>query len=433
MVVFRPFRGWRYNPDVVGDLASVVCPPYDLITAELQESLRQLSPYNVVHLEAGEGLDWNAPAEDQYRHTAMVFDQWQSQGVLLRDQETCFYLLQHVYNFQGQRRTRLGLTGCIGLEDYQRRQVFPHEYTEEPAILDRVSLMQHCNTNFSPIMALYRDSSRSLDPVIRQVMADTPVIQVRTGPDQDLTLWQISDNAIQEQVRGFFTNTPVFLADGHHRYEAALRFSGMQSPRSGQLTDGAAAHNFVMMTLIEFDDPGLLVLPYHRVAGGLSPGTLARLQERLHQVFDFQPVTLPADRQVEGMLDLVAGHGDEGKVVGLVGPEGETPHLMSLRAELDWRGWGPLAVSEAWILEEQVLKPVLGESISEHVGFVHDHQGAVERVSSEECQMAFLLKPFPMGQFEDIVSQGQRLPPKSTFFYPKLPTGLVINQLEGTL
>lgn len=433
MVVFRPFRGWRYNPDVVGDLASVVSPPYDLITAELQESLRRLSPYNVVHLEAGEGLDWNAPAEDQYRQTAMVFDLWQSQRVLLRDQEPCFYLLQHAYNFQGRRRTRLGLTGCVGLEDYQGRQVFPHEYTEEPAVLDRVSLMQHCNTNFSPIMALYRDSARSLDPVIREVKAGSPVIRVRADSDQDLTLWQISDKGLQEKVLGFFTSTPVFLADGHHRYEAALRFREMKSSGSGQSAGAAAAHNFVMMTLIEFDDPGLLVLPYHRVVGGLPPATLARLQERLRQIFDFQPVTLPADRPAEGMLELVGGHGDEGKVVGLVGPAGESPHLISLRAELDWRGWGPLAVSEAWILEEQVLKPVLGESIPEHVGYVHDHQEALGQVASGECQMAFLLKPFPMGQFEEIVRQGQRLPPKSTFFYPKLPTGLVINQLDGTL
>jgi uncharacterized protein (DUF1015 family) len=119
--------------------------------------------------------------------------------------------------------------------------------------------------------------------------------------------------------------------------------------------------------------------------------------------------------------------------MGLVGPEGEGPFLLTLREGVDWRRWGPLAVSEAWILEEQVLKPVLGETTLDHLGFIHDHTEALEQVASGARQMAFLLKPFPMAQFEAIVGDGHRLPRKSTFFYPKLPTGLVINQLEGTL
>ena len=126
MVDFRPFRAWRYNPGVVGDLASVVCPPYDLITPELQQSLLQLSPYNVVHLEAGEGLDWNDPAEGQYRQTAVVFDEWQSQDVLRREDSPSFYLLRHTFEFPGpSQRTRLGLTGCVGLADYNAQQGLP--------------------------------------------------------------------------------------------------------------------------------------------------------------------------------------------------------------------------------------------------------------------------------------------------------------------
>lgn len=433
MVVFRPFRGWRYNPDVVGDLSSVVCPPYDLITPELQETLRRLSPYNIVHLEAGEGLDWNAPAEDQYRHTATVFEEWLRQGVLRRDSEPCYYLLRHDYQFQSQTRSRLGLTGCVGLEEYERRMVFPHEYTEAPAIRDRVSLMEACNANFSPIMALYRDSAKALAGVFQAVMAGMPDIQVHADAEQDLTMWRISDGQIQNRVHRFFAETSVFLADGHHRYEAALRFRGTRPQKRDDPAQTSAAHQFVMMTLIEFDDPGLLVLPYHRVVGGLNRPRLAQLQEQLRRLFDVQPANLPSERPAEGLLEQVAGRGGSSKVLGLVGPEGEGPYLLTLRDEVDRQEWGPLAVSEAWILEEQVLKPVLGESFPDHVSWIHDHHLALEQVLSGDSQMAFLLKPFPMDQFEDIVSQGQRLPPKSTFFYPKLPAGLVINQLDGNL
>ncbi len=427
MVDFRPFRGWRYNSGVVGDLASVVCPPYDLITPELQDSLRRLSPYNVVHLEAGEGLDWDSPAADQYRSTAAVFDEWQAKDVLRRDGTPCFYLLRHTFEFQGEPMTRLGLTGCVGLEEYENEQVFPHEYTEEPAVLDRVSLMRQCNTNFSPIMSLYRDPEGVLHPTFQEIMAGTPVIDVKAEGDQGLTLWQISGEKATETILSFFSETQVYLADGHHRYEAALRFRGEQSGEPG------AGHNYVMMTLIEFGDPGLLVLPYHRVVGGLGEEMLGRLLERLDEVFASRPLELPDAGLAEAIVNNVAAQGLESKVAGLIGPAGNPPQLLTLRPELDRRSWGPLAVSEAWVLEEQVLKPVLGDLLPRHVGYIHDHDAAADQVASGVSQIAFLLKPFPMGPFEEIVRQGQRLPRKSTFFYPKLPTGLVINQLDGAL
>ena len=433
MAAFRPFRGFMYNPSVVGDLATVVCPPYDLITPELQESLRNQSRYNVVHLEAGEGLDWNAPAPDHYSDTAERFDDWVHRGILQRDPEPCFYVVRHVYPFQGQRRTRLGLTGCVGLEEYQARIVFPHEYTEEPAILDRVALMEACNANFSPIMSLYRDSANYLSVELAEAVKGEPVIDIRTGGDQALTMWRISDPAVQERIQRFFTDTGIFLADGHHRYEAALRFRRNESLGSQAREDSSAAQNFVMMTLIEFDDPGLMVLPYHRVVGGLSPAQLAKLQERLNQVFEVNPTAPAIPGAAERLLEQVADFGEERRALGMVEADGDRSSLLTLRERADQGDWGPLAVSEAWILEEQVLKPVLGEAAAEHVTYAHDHESAAEQVSSGQRQIAFLLKPFPMAQFEGIVSQGQRLPPKSTFFYPKLPTGLVINKLDGAL
>ena len=433
MAAFRPFRGFMYDPGVVGDLATVVCPPYDLITPELQESLKNQSRYNVVHLEAGEGLDWNAPAPDHYSDTAERFDNWVRRGILQRDPEPCFYVTRHAYSYQGQRLSRLGLTGCVGLEEYQAKKVFPHEYTEEPAILDRVALMEACNANISPIMSLYRDSANYLSAEVAEAVKGKPVIDIQTGGNQDLTMWRISDPAVQERVQRFFTDTAIFLADGHHRYEAALRFRRNQSLGIPAREDSSAAQNFVMMTLIEFDDPGLLVLPYHRVVGGLSPAQLVQLQERLNQVFEVNPAPMAAAGDAERLLEQVAEFGEEHRAIGMAQADRDTSSLLTLREGVDQGDWGPMAVSEAWTLEEQVLKPVLGESASEHVTYVHDHESALEQVSSGQRQMAFLLKPFPMAQFQGIVSQGQRLPPKSTFFYPKLPTGLVINKLDGAL
>ena len=432
MVRFRPFRGWRYNPEVVGDLATVLCPPYDLIGRELEESLARQSPYNAVHLEGAEQPDWQQPAHLRYAQAAGLFQQWRSLDVLRRDPEPAFYLLQHSFPYQGQTRSRLAIFGCVGLEEYEQRQVLPHEFTRAPAVLDRVSLMETCRANFSPIMALYRDATGSLKPLLAEVMAGPPVLNVPDAWEQQSTLWQINQIGHREAISRLFEHKPVFLADGHHRYEAALQLRRKQL-QGRDPAGGDTANDFVMMALIEFDDPGLMVLPYHRVVGGLAPAKLAELRQRLDELFEAQPVESSLDDNHEALLERLAQWDSEHKVMGMVGSQGEKASILTLRPPVDWRDWGPLAVAESWILEEQVLKPVLGEATQEHVSYSHGHQAALDQVASGDRQMAFLLKPFPLDHFESIVTTGQRLPPKSTFFFPKLPTGLVINQLEGTL
>ena len=433
MVALRPFRGWRYDAGTVGDLASVLCPPYDLVTPDLQQSLKALSPYNVVHLEAGEGLDWNAPAADQYSGAASLFHEWTGKGVLRRDAEPGYYLLRQQFRHRGREWSRLGLIACVGLEEYESRQVFPHEYTEPPAIRDRVAVMEACGANFSPIMALYQDPERALSPVFQQATALPPVIDVQDGSGQTSTLWRLEDPSVLDSISRFFRDRPVFLADGHHRYEAALQYRRERS--DGETSYGAtdAAHNYVMMTLIGFEDPGLLVLPYHRLLNDLAREQLLLVRQRLYDLFQADSDAAAQWDGAGGLVEDLAHLGTERPTIGMVAPGDDGATLLTLRSNVDWRQWGPLAVSEAWILEEQVLRPVLGGATLDHLGYIHDHREAVELAASGARQAAFLLKPFPMDQFQKIVSEGQRLPRKSTFFYPKLPTGLVINQLDGAL
>ena len=187
-----------------------------------------------------------------------------------------------------------------------------------------------------------------------------------------------------------------------------------------------------MMTLFDFDDPGVLVLPYHRVVGGLNATQLDQIRSRLDQMFDVEEVGSGAEG-VEDLLQTIAGAAAEKKTVGVAGLAESGLHLLTLKPDQEWQNWGPLAVSEGWILEEQVLKPVLGESTPQHVDYIHDHDLALAQVASGEQQLALLLRPFPMDGFESVVGAGHLLPRKSTFFYPKLPTGLVINQLDGAL
>ncbi len=190
---------------------------------------------------------------------------------------------------------------------------------------------------------------------------------------------------------------------------------------------GNLAHNFVMMTLIAFDDPGLVVLGYHRTLNGVPDDKLANIKTRLAELFDSEPVSGDADDLVEQVTRL----GADRRLLASVDREGAK--LLTLKDSAVAPDWGALAASEAWVLEEQVLQPELGDATLAHLEFIHDHQEAVDRAKNGELQMAFLLKPFPLDAFESIVGGGQRLPRKSTFFFPKLPTGLVINRLDGEL
>ena len=427
MAVVSPFRGWRYNPDRVGDMASVLCPPYDMITAETQEALKRRNQYNVVHLEAGEGLDWNSSVKEQYAEAAGLFDRWRQEGVLRQDPEPCYYLMRHSFLMGGKKMVRVGLIGSVGLEDYQTRQVLPHEYTQAPAIRDRVWLMESLSANISPIMSIYRDADGVLDRLNKQVMTGAPEFDAQDDSGGATALWRISDPGVQSQINEFFDTRPVYLADGHHRYEAARQYQLDRHAENAGANAANLAHNYVMMTLISFDDPGLIVLGYHRTLNGVPEEKLANIKARLDELFDSEPVSGDAAALVEQVTRL----GADRRLLASVDDRGA--RLLTLKDSAVETSWGALAASEAWVLEEQVLRPELGDATLDHLAFVHDHEEAIGQAKSGELQMAFLLKPFPLDAFESIVGGGQRLPRKSTFFFPKLPTGLVINRLEGEL
>ncbi|MCY4560437.1 MAG: DUF1015 domain-containing protein [Chloroflexi bacterium] len=427
MATIRPFRGCRYDTNAVGNLSSVICPPYDMIGPQLKTELQQRSPYNAVHLEGGEQPD---PVDPQagYQQAAGLFQRWLTDGVLGRDDTASLYLMRHAYDFGGRRYQHLGLFADILVEDYDAGSVLPHEFTREPSVLDRVALLDACQAQFSPIMSLYRDAEGDLRRVFDAIVAEAPDASAATPAGGNAEFWRIDDATTQSNIVDVFAGRPIFLADGHHRYEAALRYR--RSRPDAEQADDAAASNYVMMTLVEFDDPGLLLLPYHRVAGGMSPEQLDAVRSKIDECFESRP--LHPDITPQAAVADVARIGETSHCFAVFWADAP-PTIHTLRPEIDWAAWGQLAVSEAWVLQEMVLSPVLGDTLGDHIDYSPDHEAIVQQVHVGEQQAAILLKPFPLEPFRQIVSAGNRLPPKSTFFYPKLPTGLVINQLSGSI
>ena len=408
-------------------MASVLCPPYDMIDEATQEALKRQNQYNVIHLEAGEGLDWNSSAKDQYAATSDLFDRWRQEEVMLQDAEPSYYLMRHSFPMGGKNMVRMGLIASVGLEDYQTRQVLPHEFTQAPAIQDRVWLMESLSANISPIMSIYRDADGVLDRLYEQIMKGAPEFDATDDSGSATALWRISDPDVQRQIGEFFSSRPVYLADGHHRYEAARQYQLDRHAEDPSAKAANLAHNFVMMTLISFDDPGLVVLGYHRTLNDVPADKLANIKAKLDELFESEPLTGDSDALIEQVDRL----GIDRRLLASVDSSGA--RMLTLKESAIQPAWGALAASEAWVLEEQVLKPELGDATLEHLDFMHDHEAAVGQATSGELQMVFLLKPFPLDAFESIVGGGQRLPRKSTFFYPKLPTGLVINRIDGEL
>ena len=429
MADVRPFTGLRYNHQIVGELTDIVCPPFDTIPPDLQGALYQRNPYNVVRLEAGERLPSDTPQDNRYTRAAALFSDWLEGRVLVQDEEPAFYLVRHTFKLQGIERTRLEIMARVRLEEYERRVVLPHEYTRDEDKRDRLALMEACHANFSPIMCLYRDEDGTLSTVLSHTIDEPPLWDFSDAGSQDYRVWKIDDPGLNTEIMKAMSAKPLYIADGHHRYETALTYRDLMLSGRGGIHRGDEGFNFVMMGLIEFDDPGLMVLPYHRLIGGLDATTLARVIDGLGEFFNFEPFSDGEQSGLEGLLEEIELRGRSGLVIGLVDFMGQGFQVLTRKPGIELDAWGPIAQSEAWILEEQVLKPILGDSVAGHLIYIHDGDEAEAKVRKGDCQLGFFLKPFPLALFETIMTAGQRLPPKSTFFYPKLPAGLVINQL----
>ena len=316
---------------------------------------------------------------------------------------------------------------AVGLAEYDERVVLPHENTRDADKEDRLALISAARANISPIMSLYRDPSGEVSAVLARASAKDPLAEFTDVGGQEYAMWRLDDPADVERIQSALSGRPVYIADGHHRYETALNYRRAMSEESA--ASRPAPWDFVMMGLVDFDDPGLRVLPYHRTLSGLDQGGLEKMREKLRAVFEWEPVDGGA-----GLAGLEAKVGESGKnrlSVGLFDPAETGQNLLTFKNTVHPVARGPLAQSEAWILEQHVLNPLLGDALARHVDYVHDLEEMERKAESGECQMGFLLKPFPLDVFETVMDRGLKLPPKSTFFFPKLATGLVMNPLDS--
>ncbi|MFC2069420.1 DUF1015 family protein, partial [Chloroflexota bacterium] len=294
MATIRPFRGIRYDESLVGDLSTVICPPYDIISPQLQQELYHHNKYNFIRLELSRELPQDTLTSNKYMRSAATLEQWLKEGILKTDKAPALYLHDHHFNYQAHNYRRRGLIICVRLETWGKGEIHPHEGTLPEPKGDRESLLWACQINTSPILGLFQDHDQKVSALLSTQEKNQPVISLNNTTEDNHYVWAITDNEIINRICLALTGKQIYIADGHHRYESALSYQQKRHTCS-QAISGEEAFNFALMTLTDFADPGLIILPPHRLVRGITKSTIDELTTKLNSFFEIEeyPISMP--------------------------------------------------------------------------------------------------------------------------------------------
>jgi uncharacterized protein (DUF1015 family) len=431
----RPFPGVHYNPLLVKDLSAVICPPYDIISPQQQEELYLRSEYNFVRIEFGRELPQDTTSDNKYTRSEATLQQWLKQGILEVDEAPSLYLYDHYFVYQKKEYKRRGIIARVRLEEWDRNVIRPHEGTLAEPKSDRLSLLWACQANTSSILALYEDRGEQLSSLLAAQQQNKPLFDFGGNNGDRHNLWAITEPEVLKQIGNSLSGQSLYIADGHHRYESALTYRRERASCSPWVS-GEEAFNFVMMTLVSLSDPGLLVLPPHRLVRGISKSTFRKLIAELKLLFEIEELPLSMSG-VWQRIDSLLTEKDTVRLV-LFGLAGDRFSVLRLKDFDAVSKMVPYFHSELYkrldvsIIDHVIMEELLGLAINEEkstIAFSYDRLDAINKVLNQEYQLAFVLKPVKATLLKTISDSGDRLPRKSTYFYPKLPSGLIINRL----
>jgi uncharacterized protein (DUF1015 family) len=448
MALIEPFRAIRYDPARVS-IPKVVTQPYDKITPEMQESYYAASPYNLVRVILGKQHASDHEGENRYSRASQSFGDWRRQSIFLQDPEPSLYLYVQRFTVPGLKSgsnqaggtvelERRGIIALGRIEDYSAGVVFRHEQTLAKPKADRLDLLRATRAHFGQLFMLYNDPAGEVDGLLKPEHA--PDLETQDEYGVSHRVWKISDPKVIDQVRSKMRDKKLVIADGHHRYETALTYRNEQRNKHGEATTARqpgvpAPHELVMMTLVNMDSPGLVILPTHRVVHGLESFSAEKFREAASPYFSVEEVDPSVDAARVSVILREAGR------IGTA--------MLAVAADrvflLDRAKAVPPSVFSGLSLRQQsldvvqlhkcLLEGVLGiseEAIRDqkNVRYIRDIEESMAQVRSGAANVAFLMNPARMSQVRDIAFAGEVLPQKSTDFYPKLLTGLTIYALE---
>jgi uncharacterized protein (DUF1015 family) len=416
MADLQPLLTLRYEPQVVGSLEDVIAPPYDVIDDELRARLAERSPYNVVHIDL----------PPSYPEAASTMDRWRAEGALAREEEPAVWVLRQDYAApDGERRTRTGILARVRVDEYGPGRIRPHERTHPGPKEDRLQLTRATKANLSPIFSLFPDRDGGAGRAMAQIAATDPFAGATDLDGTENTLWRSADEDLVAELQMALADAELLIADGHHRYETARVYA--------EEIGGEGPHQYVLMLLCSLSDPGLLVFPTHRLLTGLKDDSDKQLAIRDTLMSDFEIEELDDPSQLEPQSP------NGGVAFGYMDSFHRKPYRVTLKdqsiADRALEGMPePYRRLDTAVLEALVLRGALKMSeddISHLRGLDYSKNlaDAIDAVESGRADAGFFMRATPVEQVREVAEAGESMPPKSTYFYPKVPTGLVFNPL----
>lgn len=417
MSIVRPLAGIRYNLEEVL-LKRVVAPPYDVISPEMKKNLQGKSDYNVVNLDLPDGDD------DKYMNAAKLYKDYLDKKVLQKDMKPGFYVYEQVYEYGGREYIRTGFVGLLKLEELGKGSVYPHEKTLSGPKKDRFELMKACKTNFSQIFGLYMDKENRLNLVFSEAKKNMPTASALDDENVKNTIWAVNDENNVRMIEEFMKDKAIYIADGHHRYETALNYRDYAREQNNDMEKEEKPYDYVMMMFVNFYDEGLKIFPTHRVLEVEQGFDFSGFMKKMEMDFLIEELS-SGDSATAYVNDPATGRAMaiyfDDKYYGIKAKDEVIEHLHPVYRKVD-----------TYLLQEGIMKKFLGVSDDrllkkEGVYFVQALE-QIEKLAADKKAVGFILKGVDIEIVREISESGLVMPQKSTYFYPKLQTGLVIYQ-----
>ena len=424
MAEIAPFRAVTYDTARAGSLDRLLAPPYDVVSEAERARLSAKSPHNFVRLDLPEG-----DGDTKYTNAARELSAWLEQGVLRRDDRPALYRYHQRFAVDGKEFTRKGFVARVRLRRYEEGVILPHERTLSGPRLDRLKLSRACRAHLSQVLSLYADPSRRVDAEFAGIEAKPPELEGRTDDGTVHRLWRLTDAGAQRRIASALADARLYIADGHHRYETML---AIRDELRSQARSSRSAVEYGLMFLTSMEDQGLVVLPTHRVVHGLRGFDLEAFLQRLRNRFEVEEVRGAKPEELRSRL-AAAGRKSSSFMLASSG----RAFLLSLRPgqESAVSGAEPLRKLDVAVLHVLILEELLGidraaQERQTNLRYVKDFAGALEEAKRADVQAVFLLNPTAVAQLKAVADAGEIMPQKSTYFFPKLASGLLIDAID---
>jgi uncharacterized protein (DUF1015 family) len=433
MIRIAPFRGVLYSQKKIRDLAKVIAPPYDVISKAEQERLYKKSPYNFVRLDLSQ-------EPDSYDGVAQMLNEWQAQGIFERDEQPAIYFLSQRFKLKGgEEKIRQGFIALIQLQDLGGGDIRPHEKTHDAPKEDRLKLMLACQAQLSPIFALYAQPKQTINRILAlAVEGVAPLLEVEQDNGDVCSMWRITDPQAIQKVHLEMQDQQLLIADGHHRYEATLSYRDRMRQERGQWT-GQESFNYIMAYCANINDDNVVILPTHRLVRGYPHKPFLELEEALQTYFYVEQ----HPKTPEGKVSFLKALKTAAKKHRVIGASFKRdPRYLILRLKnkrimqrLAKDLSAPLRELDVTTLHFLILEHLLGmppelQESGTTIQYSQDEEAVLHALEKEDFQAAFILTATKPEEIQAIVAGGEKMPQKSTYFYPKLPSGLVVNKID---